>query len=205
MPGTGIFKKMSFSGKFECGLGEIINYTNIASECGVSSPTVKEYFLIFSDTLIGRELPAFRKEKKRRLVKSPKFYFFDLAPVIFLTRRQNVSPGSELFGRSFEHFIWMELTAHIAYTGRFYPISYWRTSSGFEVDFILGDHETTIEVKTTEWVNSYHLKGIRHFMEEYKTKHRIVVSLDPKPRKTEDHIDILPWRIFLEKLWQNEF
>jgi len=185
--------------------GEIINYTNIASECGVSSPTVKEYFQILSDTLIGRSLPAFRKRNKRRIVKSPKFYFFDLAPVIFLTRRQKVLPGSELFGRAFEHFIWMELTAHSSYAGAFHPISYWRTSSGLEVDFVLGDHETAIEVKSTGQVNSNHMRGIRAFMAEYTVENRIVVSLDPEPRRTEDHIDILPWDIFLKKLWDNEF
>ena len=73
------------------------------------------------------------------------------------------------------------------------------------MDFVIGDHETAIEVKSTERVNSNHLKGIRRFVEEYTVKRRIVVSLDPKSRKTEDHIDVLPWRIFLEKLWGNEF
>ena len=185
--------------------GEVVNYTNIASECGVSSPTVKEYFQILSDTLTGRPLPAFRRRHKRRIVRSPKFYFFDLAPVILLTRRQKVCPGSELFGKAFEHFIWMELTAHSAYTGHSYPISYWRTTSGYEVDFVLGDHETAIEVKSTPRVNSNHMKSIRAFTEEHTVKYRIVVSLDPEPRRTEDHIDILPWGIFLQKLWANEF
>ena len=184
--------------------GEILNYTNIARECGVTSPTVKEYFQILEDTLIGLQLPAFQKRRKRRLVYSPKFYFFDLSPVIYLTRRGRVVPGSELFGRAFEHYIWMEIRAHSSYSELFYPISYWRTTSGFEVDFILGDHEIAIEVKAAELANAAHLKGLRRFKEEYKAQRGILVSLDPKPRKTEDQIEILPWQIFLKRLWDGE-
>ena len=184
--------------------GEILNYTNIAGECGVSSPTVREYFQILEDTLIGRQLPAFRKKKKRRLVSSPKFYFFDLSPVIHLSRRGRVAPGSELFGRALEHFIWMEIVAHASYSELSYPIAYWRTASGFEVDFILGDHEIAIEVKSTEAANANHLKGLRRFKEEYSVRRSILVSLDSKPRKTEDQIEILPWQTFLEQLWGSE-
>ncbi len=184
--------------------GEIINYTNIARECGVSSPTVKEYFQILEDTLIGRQLPSFRKRKKRRLIASPKFYFFDLSPVIYLSNRRYVEPGSELFGRALEHFIWIEILAHADYSELFYPISYWRTASGFEVDFIIADGEVAIEVKSAQFVNPTHLKGIRAFNEEYKTKRSIIVSLDSTHRKTDDQIEILPWMLFLEQLWNGK-
>ncbi len=184
--------------------GEILNYTNISRECGVSSNTVQEYFQILEDTLIGFKLPAFRKRMKRRLITSPKFFFFDLSPVIHLTKRSKVEIGSELFGRAFEHFIWMEIRAFSSYSELFFPIAYWRTSSGIEVDFILGDHEVVIEVKSTENIQKTQLKGIRRFMEEYRVRKPIVVSLDPKPRKTEDNIEILPWKYFLEQLWGGE-
>ncbi len=184
--------------------GEILNYTNIARECGVSSPTVKDYFQILEDTLIGRQVPALQKRKRRRLITSPKFYFFDLSPVIHLTRRGKVEPGSELFGRALEHYIWMEITAHSSYSELFYPISYWRTASGFEVDFILGDHEISIEVKSTELANTTHLKGLRRFKEEYRVRRSILVSRDLQPRLTEDHIEILPWQEFLNRLWSGE-
>ncbi len=184
--------------------GELINCANIARECGVSNPTVKEYFQILEDTLIGRYLRAFQKRKKRRLIQNPKFYFFDLAPVIYLTKRGNVQQGSELFGRAFEHFIWMEILAHSSYSDLDYPIAFWRTSSGIEVDFILGDHETAIEVKSTTLANATHLKGLRSFNEEYSTHNSILVSLDSQPRLTEDNIKIMPWNIFLQKLWAGE-
>jgi len=184
--------------------GAVINYTNIASECGVSSPTVKEYFQILEDTLIGRLLPAFRKRKKRRLMATPKFYFFDLSPVIHLSRRGHVEKGSELFGRAFEHFLWMEIVAHSDYSELFYPFAYWRTTSGFEVDFVLGNGEIVVEAKTTGLVNSNHLKGIRAFNEEYMTKRSIIVSLDSRARKIEANIEVLPWQIFLEQLWEGK-
>ena len=181
--------------------GEIINYSNIASECGVSGPTVKEYYQILVDTLIGRYLPAFRKRAKRRVIEAPKFYFFDLAPVIHLTRRGHVEPGSELFGRAFEHFIWMEIVAHSDYSGQKYPVAYWRTASGFDVDFVLGDTEVALEVKSSALVDERHLKGLKAFKEEHKVRRSIVVSLDPEPRRTMDGIEILPWSDFLMQVW----
>jgi len=184
--------------------GELTNYNNIASECGVSAPTVKEYFLILEDTLIGRMLPAFRKRAKRRLIGAPKFFFFDIGIVAHLTRRGKVAPGSELFGRAFEHFIYMEITAHSSYSEINYPIAYWKTASGFEVDFVLGDHDIAVEVKGTDMVNNKHLKGIRAFKEEYQARAHIVVSMDLNPRRTTDGIEILPWQVFLDRLWANE-
>ncbi|RJQ48724.1 MAG: DUF4143 domain-containing protein [Desulfobacteraceae bacterium] len=165
---------------------------------------VKEYFQILEDTLIGRFLPAFRMRRKRRLVMSPKFFFFDLAPVIHFTRRGPISPGSELFGRAFEHYLFMEITAHSSYSEKFYPVSYWRTASGIEIDFILGDHEVAVEVKATDQANSSHLKGLRRFREEYQVRRTILVSLDARPRMTDDKIEILPWSSFLEMLWKGE-
>ena len=95
----------------------------------------------------------------------------------------------------------MEIVAHSSYSELFYPIAYWRTSSGIEVDFVLGDHEIVIEAKSTEVTIKTHLKGIRRFREEYATRRSIVVSMDSRPRKTEDQIEILPWQTFLEQLW----
>ena len=184
--------------------GELVNYANIASECGVSAPSVKEYFQILEDTLIGKMLPAYRKRAKRRIIAAPKFYFFDLGIVACLTRRGKVLPGSELFGKAFEHFIWMEISAHSSYSEQYYPISYWRTSSGIEVDFILGDHEIAVEVKSSQMVTDRHLQGLRAFREDYEARRLIVISMDPRPRKTADGIDILPWDEFLRRLWGNK-
>ena len=182
--------------------GELINYNTIAAECGVSAPTVKGYFQILEDTLIGSFVPTFRRRAKRRVVGAPRFYFFDVGVVAHLTGRGQIQPGSELFGRAFEHFIYMEVSAYSSYSGTFYPVSYWRTTSGFEVDFIFGD--VALEVKSTSRIQDRHLKGIRAFKEEFNMARYLVVSRDASPRRTADGILILPWRDFLEALWSGD-
>ncbi|QOI97078.1 MAG: ATP-binding protein [Flammeovirgaceae bacterium] len=181
--------------------GEIINYTNIAADCGVSSPTIKEYFSILEDTLIGDFVPSFQKNPKRRTIAAPKFYFFDVGIVNTLLRRKSIEPGSVNFGFAFEHFIFHELKTYSQYSGKKFPIHYWRTSSQFEVDFVLGDHEVAVEVKSTDNVHLKHTKGLNAFSDEYKLKSRIIVSLDPLPRTIASGITVLPWREFLNRLW----
>ncbi len=183
--------------------GEIVNYQNVASECGVSAPTAKEYFQILEDTLLARRVPAFRKRPKRRVILAPKFYFFDVGLANVLLSRGKITPGGESFGKAFEHFIYQELSAHSHYSGLRYPISYWRTSSQFEVDFILGDHEIAVEIKGSADVSARHLKGLAAFAEEYKVRKAVVVSLEPRARAVHGAL-ILPWQEFLEKLWRGE-
>lgn len=183
--------------------GEMVNYANIASDCGISAPTVKEYFQILEDTLTGRFLPSFQKKPKRRVILAPKFYFFDIGIANYLLKRGRIETGSESYGKAFEHFIYLELYAHSKYSDLNYSISYWRTASQIEVDFILGDHEVAIEVKSTNLVNLRHIKGLKSFADEYPVKKLIVVSNDPYPRKI-DNIMVLPWNIFLDQLWAGE-
>ena len=183
--------------------GELVNYTNIARDCGVSSPTVKEYFQILQDTRIGRFLQSYQKKPKRRVIMSPKFYYFDIGLANYLLKRGRIEQGSEAFGKVFEHLIYQELYAHSHYSGINYPISFWRTASQMEVDFVLGDHEVAVEVKSTNMVNPHHLKGLKRFAEEYNVKKMIIVSTDPHPRKINE-IMVLPWKQFLQQLWEGE-
>jgi len=183
--------------------GEMVNYNNIATDSGVSATTVKEYFQILEDTLIGRYLPSFQKRPKRRVITAPKFYLFDVGIVNNLLSRGKIEMGTELFGKAFEHFIYQEIYAHSRYSEKEYPIYYWRTASQLEIDFVLGDHEVAVEVKATEQANTRHLKGLKAFAEEYETKKLILVSNDPLPRLV-DNILILPWKVFLERLWGGE-
>jgi predicted AAA+ superfamily ATPase len=184
--------------------GEILNYTKIASECGVSSPTVKEYYQITIDTLLGRFLPAYVRRAKRRQIRSPKFYFIDIGVTATLARRGEVQPGSELFGRAFEQFIINEVLAYAQYSEKLFPVHYWKTASGAEIDLVLGDHQVAVEIKSSSQIKPRHLKGLRTFKEEFATDTCIAVSLDPEPRRTQDAIDILPWRVFLERLWAGD-
>ncbi|OFX46453.1 MAG: AAA family ATPase [Bacteroidetes bacterium GWA2_30_7] len=183
--------------------GEIVNYSNIATDCGVSAPTIKEYFQILEDTLIGRFLPVYQKKPKRRVILSPKFYFFDIGITNYLLKRSNIQYGSEIFGNAFEHLIYNEIHAHSNYSNINYPVSYWRTTSQFEVDFILGNHEIAVEVKSTNNASSRHFKGLKAFADEYNAKKLILVCNEEYPRIV-DGIIVLPWKIFLEQLWSNE-
>ena len=183
--------------------GEMVNYTNIASDCGISAKTIKEYFQILEDTLIGRYLPSFQKRPKRRVITAPKFYMFDIGITNYLLNRTKIEKGTELFGKAFEHFIYQEIYAHSRYSDVNYPMYYWRTASQIEIDFVLGDHEVAIEVKATDQATVRHLKGLKAFAEEYDVKKLILVSNDPLPRLVDD-IEILPWKVFLERLWKDE-
>lgn len=183
--------------------GEIVNYVNIASECGVDARTVKEYFQILTDTHVGLFLESYRKKPKRRVIQAPKFYYFDVGIANYLLKRHIVVPGNEVFGKAFEHFILQELTAHAHYSGLSYPVRYWRTASQLEVDFIIGDHETAVEVKSSTEITERHLTGMNAFCEEYKPRRAIVVSLDAHPRKI-GNITILPWKVFLDMLWAGD-
>jgi predicted AAA+ superfamily ATPase len=183
--------------------GEMVNFSNIAAECGISSPTVKEYFQILEDTMTGRFVQAFQKKPKRRVITAPKFYYFDVGIAGFLLKRGSIEYGSEAFGKALEHFIYQELFAYSHYSDKNFKVSYWRTASQIEVDFILGEHEVALEIKATNVINPRHLKGLKSFSEEYTTKKSIIVSCDPYPRKIDD-ITALPWNIFLEKLWSSE-
>ena len=181
--------------------GEEFNATGIASDTGVQARTILNYVEILEDTLLGFRLPSFALRGKRKTTARPKFYLFDLGVANALCGRGEITQKSESFGKAFEHFILLELRSALSYLRREEGFSFWRTSTGFEVDAILGEGDVAIEVKSTGQVNASHLKGLRAFGEERCARRRIVVSNDPSPRKTDDGIEILPWRHFLDELW----
>ncbi len=180
-----------------------VNHTNIARELGVSRETVRGYFEILCDTLIARMLPAYRKRPKRRLSVADKFYFHDVGVVNFLGRRGTLQPGSELFGKAFENWVFHELCCYNAYRERFAEFSFWRLSTGVEVDFVVNDLACAIECKSSASLHSNHLKSLRELAREHPgVGRRLVVSLVPTSRKTEDGIEILSVADFLSALWE---
>ena len=183
--------------------GEMIVYKNIAQDCGIDYRTVKDYFEILVDTLTGYFIPGFTSTVKRRAIQAPKFYFFDVGIVNYLLSRKNLFPGSESFGRSFEHFIIQELIAYRGYTQSSEHLTYWRTSSGYEVDAIIGEGRIAIEIKSTDEVKTRHLKGLRAFQEDFPQAKAIVVSLDKYPR-IMNGVEIIPAVQFLKALWNAE-
>lgn len=189
--------------------GEILNFKNIATDCGVSGPTIKEYFSILEETLIGFYQPAFTKVLQRRAVQSPRFFFFDIGIANYLTRKNNLQPGSVDFGHAFEHLIIQEVRALIEYHQKDNALTYWRTSTGVEVDIIItdifsGDAVVAIEIKSATEIQPRHLKGLRTFRDEYPDCKLIAVSLDEQRRVTSDNIQIIPAKEFLSDLWTDK-
>jgi len=185
--------------------GELVSFATIARECGVSAPAVKGWFEVLVDTLLGDFLPAFTKRPKRRVIGAPKFYFADVGVVNHLAKRGRMEPGSALFGKAFQSWVRHELRAYSSYRERFFDLSYWRLASGIEVDFVVDDMVAAFEAKATPRVKSDDLNGLRQIRIDHpKLKERFVVSLEPKARVTEDGIVVLPWRVFVERLWGDE-
>jgi len=182
---------------------EIVNYTNIAAECGISSKTVKEYFVILEETLFGFMLPAYTGAIKRRLVQSPKFYYFDVGIPNYLLGRTPLSPDTADYGHAFEHLVIQELRAYLDYRHSRKRMSYWRTSTGLEVDCIVGNAEVAIEIKSSTEVRNTQLRGLRAFAQEHPQARCYVVSRENFPRLV-DGVEIWPISDFLTNLWSDK-
>ena len=180
---------------------ELVNFSTIARDCGVSSHTIKGYFQVLEDTLLGRWLPAYTKRPKRRVIAAPKFYFADVGIVNHLARRGELRPGSELYGKAFENWVFHELGAHNAYAETFAALSYWRLASGIEVDFVVNDMQVAIEAKASAKITADHLRGLRALAQDHpRIGRRMIVCLERKSRRTDDGILILPATEFCERL-----
>ena len=181
--------------------GTIVNFTNVANDAQVARTTVYEYFEILKDTLLLFELPAWRKSKKRKPLASSKYYFFDIGVVSVLQGRK-FSAGTPEFGEAFETYMMHELKCFSDYISGD-KLSYWRSTSGFEVDFIIDDH-TALEINAKKHLSNNDIKPLRMLAEERKLKRYICVSMEPRRRKVGE-IDILPYMEFLDLLWDKAF
>jgi predicted AAA+ superfamily ATPase len=181
--------------------GTIVNFTNVANDAQVKRTTVYEYFEILKDTLLLYELPAWKKSKKRKPLASSKYYFFDVGVVGALQDRR-FRAGTPEFGEAVETYLMHELMSHSDYASQ-EPLSYWRSTTGFEVDFIIGDH-TAIEVKAKANVSPQELKPLRALAEEKRLKRYLCVSLEPRARNVEG-VSVLPIGEFLEALWAGDY
>ena len=184
--------------------GSVVNFSNIARETGVSSMTVKNYFDILTDTLIGRWLPAYRKRPKGREAASPKFYFADVGVVNHLARRGEVLSGSEAFGKAFENWVFHEISAYVSYRAPRAKVCHWRLPSGWEVDFLI-DGRVAVEAKARDVITKDHLRGLRALRRAHPELARmVVVCTEARSWRTDDGIDVLPASVFVDRLWAGE-
>lgn len=183
--------------------GEMLVYKNVAQDCGIDARTVKEYFAILEDTLIGYFIPGFVATKKRKSIAAPKFFLFDVGVANYLCHRSNLRPGSDDYGHAFEHFIIQELIAYLGYSHSDEKLTYWRSTGGYEVDAIIGEGRVAIEIKSSEEVKPRHTHGLKAFSEEYPNVKLYIVSLDKYKRKLNG-IDVMPALEFLKDLWDGK-
>lgn len=181
--------------------GDELAVENFSSDCAIKASTFRNYIEILKDTLAGFEVPPYLSTNKRKAITRSKFYLFDVGLTGYLAGRGKIEKKNEVFGKAFEHFIAQELRAYLHYRRLRLPLCYWRSTSQFEVDFIIGN-EMAIEVKGSELVHERYLKGLRALMEERQIKQFSVVSLEPLVRRTQG-ITIYPWKEFLTRLWSD--
>ncbi len=179
--------------------GELINFTNIASDAQVAPSTVRGYYQLLEDTLVGFLLPPWTHSKKRKAISTAKFYFFDTGVTHTLAGTKHLERNSDLFGRSFEHFLAMEIRGALSYQRTREQLCFWRSTHGHEVDFVVGDR-FAVEVKAKSRVGVRDARGLKAFQEEKAVRQYYLVSQDQVGRKSEG-IDYVHWETFLARLW----
>ncbi len=182
--------------------GELLNFNQVANDAQLSPSTVKNYFEALQDTLVGFLLEPWLESKKRKAIQTAKFYFFDVGDRNRLLNLNEIPHDTDIFGKCFENFIFMELKAWQSYSKSDLPLFFWRSINHHEVDFILGN-KVAIEVKAKKKVSNRDAKNLKVLREEGYCSTYIVVSQDKINRK-QDGISYLFWETFLKKLWANE-
>jgi predicted AAA+ superfamily ATPase len=177
--------------------GTILNYNSIAKDLGVDWATVRNYFEILEDTLIGFQLPAYSRSLRKQQLASPKFYLFDLGVKRSLEKNLSLRPTTgQQIGPLFEHFIVCEMRRLNDYMKRDYTFSYLATQGGLEIDLIVqrpGEKTAFIEIKSTDTIQDKHLKHLRMVTSELDEVEAFCVCRERRARKI-DNILVTPWR-----------
>ncbi len=185
--------------------GNLLNFSKIGNNAQLSPNTVRDYYQILEDTLIGFQLPAWTRSKKRQALSRAKFYFFDPGVTRVIRGIKNIDPQSDLYGHAFEQFIACEIRAYLNYNFIREDLCYWQSKSQYEVDFIVGEN-LAVEVKATKKVTKDDHKGLRAINEEKDWNNLILVSQDRiESRNEESGIQNMYWETFLNKLWAGTF
>ena len=139
------------------------------------------------------------------MIQAPKFYFGDVGVVNRLARRGRLERGSEAYGHAFENWVHHELAAFVSYRSHDGALSHWRLAGGTEVDFVLGDMDLAVEAKASPRIGRQHMKGLRSLVQDHPgVGRRVVVSLEPRARRTDDGIEVLPPETFVRRLWSGD-
>ena len=182
---------------------EVLNFEKIGSDAQVSPRTIREYYAVLEDTLIGSVLEPWQpKKKNRKFVSKSKFYFFDIGMVNALVGRKTVSMESPEFGHLFESLIFNEIQTYVHYKASDAKLNFWGTHQDTEVDFLINE-DIAVEVKATANASHRNIAGLQALAEVKTLQKQILVTRDPVPRQIGD-VQAMPWRHFLSALWAGE-
>ena len=170
------------------GNGKIITFASIASDVGVDEKTVRKYYKIQEDSLIGFFVDAFHRSVRKKVGMAPKFYFFDTGVVRALSRHLTLAmdPGTYAWGNAFEHFVILECKRLIEYSGNQFDLNFLRTYDDKEIDLVVrrpGKALLLVEIKSTENVKPEHVENLlnlRDLIEE--PSEMVLLSCDPTPQ-----------------------
>ncbi|RJQ51234.1 MAG: ATP-binding protein [Nitrospiraceae bacterium] len=182
--------------------GEIVNYSTVARECQQAVMTVKTYYEILVDTLIGFRLEPWRKSLRKRLSGHPKFYLFDNGVTNIINRYDHAISDPKLLGRLFEQFVIMETIKWIRASQKIINLYYWRTNTGAEVDLLMersGRLTGAYEIKWSRIVTTAQLTGLKSFQEDYPDVPCHVVCNTDEPYRL-GNILVMNWSQFLQEL-----
>lgn len=184
--------------------GKQINFTRLSQDVGVSDTTIASYYQILEDCLIASRIdPIIHSQTKRRLIKSPKYLFFDLG-VRRACANEGIRLPQQILGNLFEHYVGNELIHQSQLFSRKIKIRYWRDSAGPEVDFVIEreHHYIPIEVKWTDQPNQTDVKHLEKFMSEYsEALQGYIICRTPQRYQITKNITALPW-LEIEKLFE---
>lgn len=188
--------------------GKIVNFSNIARDVGTSDHNIQKYFSILEDTLLGFFLEAFQHSFRKRLSKTPKFYFFDTGIVRALTAQLSIplSTSTSQFGDIFEHFVILQAKQLASYYYRDYRFSYLKTKDDAEIDLVVerpGQPLLFIEIKSCEDVQAPHLTTLKSMAHDFGDCEAICLSRDPRP-KIIDNIKIFPWNVGIKQYFSRD-
>jgi len=169
--------------------GEPINYSKISRDVNASDQTIKTFFQILEDTLVGFHLKAFHRSIRKQQKESEKFYFFDTGVVRALSRKLKLplEPRTSDFADAFEHFIILEIHRLCNYENNDYRMSYIRSKDDVEVDLVIerpGKPDLLVEIKSTNQVKEIDSKSISSYQKDWDQPcEAVLLSLDPYEKK----------------------
>ena len=190
------FRRVMIAAALRC--GHILNQTELAQDVGVSQSTAHRYLNLLEATHLLLRLPAYARNRTKRLMKRPKVFWADTGLAAFLAGEYDSDSlhQSPLWGHLFESFILHHLSIWSQLQVPQPRLHYWRTTSGHEVDFVIehGSRLLAVEVKATSEVRYADVQTLRLFLTEYpEAACGVLCYGGDEIRRLDTRILAVPW------------